>query len=134
MSVAALDGDAEFFHAGERRQLGDGDPQPRRTEVSDDHLRDRFRGVLEQGKMLARKKLSDRCNDFRIIDGVLDAVAVGGMLAAQADFEIQLYGLRDLLLAVVDADEGVDAQFADEYGVHVGERAPLLALEWSMPF
>jgi hypothetical protein len=69
--------------------------------------------------MLFHKQLFDRGNDFCVINGVFDAITVGGMFAAQADFKIQLHGLRHLLFLRIDADAGFDAQFADEYGVHV---------------
>jgi hypothetical protein len=41
------------------------------------------------------------------------------VLAAQADFEIELDGLRDGLFPVVNADQRFDLEFADEYNVHV---------------
>ena len=76
-------------------------------------------------KCCSANSLLDVGDDLGVVDGVFDAVAVRGMFAAQADFEIELDGLRDLLFPLVDADAGLDAQFADEYGVH-GMRA-----EWA---
>lgn len=69
--------------------------------------------------MLFCKQLFDGGDHFRVIDGVFNAIAVGGMFALQPDFQIKLYGLRRLLLPRINADAGFDAQFADEYCVHV---------------
>ena len=74
--------------------------------------------MFEQREMLFRKQLADVSDDFGVINGVFDAVAVRGMFAAQPDLEIKLDGLRDLFFPFIDADAGLDAQLADEYGVH----------------
>lgn len=115
---AALDGDAQPFDAGKRREFGDGDPQPRRLEVADDELRNGFCRMFQQRKMLFREEFADVGDNFSVIDGVFDAIAVRGVFAAQSDFQIKLDGLRHLFFPLVDTDAGFDAQLADEYGVH----------------
>lgn len=46
--VAALDADAEFFDAGQRCKFGNADAQPRRLEIPDHHVGNRFRRMFEQ--------------------------------------------------------------------------------------
>ena len=69
--------------------------------------------------MLLLEQLLDAADDAAVIDAVADLAAFGCVLAAQADFEIELYRLRDLFLPLVNADQRFDFQFADEDDVHV---------------
>jgi len=84
--------------------------------------------------VLLREEFPDVGNNLCVIDGVFNAVAVRRVFAAQTDFQIELHGLRRLFFPRIDADAGFDAQFADEYRVHVGQATGPVGLKWPAPF
>src|SRR6185369_15006031 len=116
---APLADHAKLFHVAQRRELRDADLDPRRFEFSHDGVGDRFAGFFEQQKMLLLEELLDAPDDTAVVDSVADLAALRRVLAAQADFEVELDSLRDGFFPVVNTDQRFDLKFADEYDVHV---------------
>src|SRR5215218_9307947 len=69
--------------------------------------------------MLLLEELLDAPNDAAVVDGGADLAALGRVLAAQADFQIELNGLGYCFLPIVYADQRFYFEFGYEDDVHI---------------
>lgn len=115
-----LDTDPHHPAAAYRIQLGDADLDPWRLKIVEQHLRDGFGERFEQIEVAAGERALDIAHDIGIIERVLEVVGFAGAAVGQGDFQIDLQGLRRALFPFVDADQGVDLEFAQKDDVHCG--------------
>ena len=73
---------------------------------------------LDQAEVTAGGERADTQRHLLVVDGVGHFVAREHGGARHADVQIDLHRLRDVVLAPVDADACLDAQVADQDGVH----------------
>ena len=102
-----------------RLQLGDADFGPGGLEFVEQDLGDALGQRFEQVEMAAGKFGLDAAHDVGVVERVLDVVGFAGAAVGQRDVEVDLQGLRCLLLPFVYADKGFDLEFAQKDDVHV---------------
>jgi Cys-tRNA(Pro) deacylase len=116
----AFDGHADELRVGEDADLGDAHFHPRRAEIVDEQPRDALGEGLDEAEMAAARERLDPQRHLLVVDGVGHLVALEHRGAGDADLQIDGHRLRHVALARVDADERLDAQVADDDGVHGG--------------
>src|SRR5689334_2617732 len=116
--AAPLEGDADLAHVADVPELGDREPHPRRLELAGDDAADVFGERLQQPEA-ALRELGHHARDVRaVVHRVVDVVGAADLVAGDADLDVHLEGLRPLLLPLVDAHPGVDAELPDEDRIH----------------
>ncbi len=70
--------------------------------------------------MAARSEAADLQRHLLVVDRVGNPVALEHLAAWEPDLQVDGHRLQDVAFALVNADERLDAQVADQDGVHGG--------------
>src|SRR5205807_3785873 len=90
------------------------------AEIADQQACNALGESLHQPELATRSELADSQRHLLVIDRIAHLVALEHVLAGKPDLQVERHRLREVALALVNANERLDAQVADHDGVHGG--------------
>ena len=110
--------EADLAHVADMAELRHGQAYPRGAELLGHDAREVLGQGLEQAEAVRGELGGEALDHQPVVHGVPDVVGLAGRVPGDADLDLQFQRLGPQLLPVVDADPGVDSEFADEDRVH----------------
>ena len=103
----------------EYAELGDAHLCARRMEVRQDHACDPVGQILDQPEMFGCHQRANVLDDAAVVDRIGDLAAGEHGIARNSDLDVQFDALPRDCFVLVQADPGVDPEFADEDEVNL---------------
>ena len=111
-SIATFNYDAELLDAAYQPQFGYAHPYPGCAKFFQDQLRDMFGQSFNKREMTIGYAVANALDDLAVVDSVFDPVGFARLAVRQADFQVELYGLRSFVLPFVNADVEFEFEIA----------------------